>query len=61
MDGIAGAMKLINLRRNQMENEDYAKVNSEEIIIKLKEILEFLRRWADKNEKELTNTPILGD
>jgi hypothetical protein len=44
-----------------MENEDYAKVNSEEIIIKLKEILEFLRRWADKNEKELANTPILGD
>lgn len=45
--------------------EAYSKVDPEELIIKLKEILEFLNSKKSeknkKNGKELANTPIPGD
>jgi hypothetical protein len=44
-----------------MENEEYNKVTFEELIIILREILQFLKRGANKNGKELANTPVPGD
>jgi hypothetical protein len=57
MDGIVGVKRLRNsIRRVKME---FDKVNPEEIIEKLKIILEKkrLERQEVKNEKELRNTP----
>jgi hypothetical protein len=48
MDGTHGAMKLINLRRVRMENNSplntYDKVDPDEIIKKLKELLYYLQK-----------------
>ena len=44
-------------------NEEYNGIDPEEIIIKLKELLEYLKKLKQKenNGEELANTPILGN
>lgn len=57
MDGIAGAMRLINSKERKMDN--YDRVDPEEIIERLKRIIEKLRQMNNgqpNNEKELPYT-----
>ena len=47
-----------------MENKSYNEIDSEEIIIKLKEVLAFIQQnkfKGNSNVQEFTNTPVSGN